>query len=249
MAERVRDFKAVVKAAGTADGLKAGQFRALVSTYSKDTYGDRVIPGAFADDIERWNDGDVLPIVWSHQWNDPFSHIGTGIEAKETDDGLDVFAELHDLDENPTAKQVHRLLTGRRVTQFSFAFDVLDGGWSKEDGEEVYELRRLKTFEVGPCLVGVNQETQLLDAKAHLLRDAVEKGRELPAGIVRELEETTKALREVIDLSRSKMHYDSDEGSEDSSDDSATAPAPEAGKADRPSSRPRLALVDALFMD
>lgn len=243
MAERVRDFKAVIKAVGEADGLKPGQFEALVSTYDVDSYGDVVIPGAFEEDIARWSAGDVLPVVWSHQWTDPFSHIGIGVNAAETTAGLKVLGQLLDLDTNKTADQVHRLLLGRRINQFSFAFDVMDSGWGTRNGEEVYELRKLKTHEVGPCLVGVNQQTQLIGAKATELRDGLQHGRELSAAALKDIENTLNTIREVIDLARVK--YDPPEGSEDSTEPPAGAHPEAEAKAEDPSYRPRLAMLEA----
>jgi HK97 family phage prohead protease len=211
----IRDFPAQIKAAGTADGLADGQFEAIVSVFGNvDTYGDRVLKGAFAEDVERWKSGEPLPVVWSHKWDDPFSHIGYGLDAKETDRGLWVKGQIEDLQENPTAAQVHRLLKSRRVTQFSFAYDVLDGGFVVEDVKgaegdapmkrEVYELRKLKTHEVGPCLLGVNQETELIGAKAAGLASAVAAGRQLDAGSLKRLQQSVAALREVIVLSGGK---------------------------------------------
>ena len=67
--------------------------------------------------------------------------------------------------ENPTAVQVHKLLKTGRIRQFSFGFDVDEGGWAEREGREVYELRKLTLHEVGPCLLGVNRQTELLDVK------------------------------------------------------------------------------------
>lgn len=161
-----KTFTGAVKAAGDADGLPEGTFKALVSVFGNvDSVGDVVMPGAFADSIEAWEaKGDPIPVIWSHDWADPYSHIGHVTKALETDDGLVVEAEL-DL-ANPKAEQVYRLLKGRRVTQFSFAYDVVDGAEAERDGEAVYELRKLDVHEVGPCLLGCNQETRLLSAKA-----------------------------------------------------------------------------------
>lgn len=145
------------------DGLLEGEFRALVSVFGNvDSDGDRVMPGAFAKTLADWQaSGDPIPVVWSHQWFDPFAHIGHVLKASETSSGLEVHAAL-DL-ENPTAAQVHRLLTSRRVTQFSFAYDVVDGVRA-DDG--AYDLRELALHEVGPALRGANAETDLLAAKA-----------------------------------------------------------------------------------
>jgi HK97 family phage prohead protease len=167
---RYKTTTAHVKAEG--DGLAEGQFEAYVATYDRDSYGDRIIPGAFEETLKDWqNAPGPLPVLWSHRADDPDYHIGHVVEAEERKGrGLWVRGQL-DL-EMPKAKAVHRLLVDRRVTQFSFAYDVVDGSEAKADGEWEYELRKLKLYEVGPCLVGVNQETELINAKA--LRQVVE---------------------------------------------------------------------------
>lgn len=144
----------------------AGEFEAVVAAFGNvDSYGDVIIKGAFAGTLEDWSaKGDPIPVVWSHDSNDPFSHIGHVIEASETDAGLKVRAQL-DM-ENPKAVQVFKLLKARRVTQFSFAYSVEDSGPVKVDGKDATELRALKVYEVGPTLVGANQETELLSAKS-----------------------------------------------------------------------------------
>src|SRR5690606_24990905 len=120
--------------------------------------------GAFADDLEAWkSSGNPIPVIWSHDWSDPESHIGEVLDAAEVDEGLWIKGRI-DLDA-PRAAQVFRLLKGRRVTQFSFAYDTLEGAWAERDGVDVYELRKLHVFEVGPTLVGANRSTRLLDAK------------------------------------------------------------------------------------
>lgn len=152
--------------AGEQDGLGEGQFEAVVSVFGNvDSYGDVVMPGAFADDLLAWEkSGNPIPVLWSHLSHDPDYHIGHVVEAKETAEGLWVRGQL-DLDA-PKANQVYRLLKGRRVTQFSFAYDVLDAAYAERDGEKVYELRKLKVYEVGPTLIGANQETRLIGVKA-----------------------------------------------------------------------------------
>jgi len=148
------------------DAEGSGEFEALVSVFgNKDSYGDVVMPGAFAGTLAEWKDrGDPIPVIWSHMYQDPLMHIGQVVDAAEKDGGLWVRAKL-DLD-NPNGAQVHKLLKDRRVTQFSFSYDVVDGAMVKTDGEFAYELRKLKLYEVGPTLIGANQATELLDVKA-----------------------------------------------------------------------------------
>ncbi|WP_217545788.1 HK97 family phage prohead protease [Streptomyces sp. GbtcB6] len=202
------EVTAKVKAAGTADGLAEGQFRALVSVFdNEDTYGDVVRPGAFSQTLADWAaKGDSIPVIWSHQWSDPFAHIGRVIEAKETTDGLEVLGQIDDLtgdDENPTAKQVYRLLKGRRVTQFSFAYDVPNGGgaWVKDDNHRwggYYELRQVDLHEVGPCLLGVNRETELLAAKAAHIAAGAKAGRVLSQTNFDTLTSAYESIGEVL---------------------------------------------------
>ncbi|MFI0469288.1 HK97 family phage prohead protease [Saccharopolyspora sp. 5N102] len=195
---QTKDFGARVKAAGDADGLAEGEFTALVSVFSNvDSVGDVVVPGAFADSLAEWAaKGDPLPVIWAHDWSDPYSHIGHVTKAEETADGLVVTGQL-DLD-NPKAQQVYRLLKGRRVTQFSFAYDILDGAPAEQDGVEVYELRKLRVHEVGPCLIGANQETQLLAAKARRLADGAKAGRVLSAKNYEALRAAYEQIGEVL---------------------------------------------------
>ncbi|MDH5151812.1 HK97 family phage prohead protease [Kocuria palustris] len=162
---RVVQCKAAVSTDQDAPDLTDGQFRAVVAVFDNvDSHGDVVVRGAFAETLNEWADrGDEIPVIWSHDWADPFSHIGTVKSATETDRGLEIVGEIpqEDRDSNPRAAQVYRLLKSRRITQFSFAFDVLDGAEVERDGRRVTLLRRLKLHEVGPCLLGVNQSTEL----------------------------------------------------------------------------------------
>lgn len=153
--------------ADTADGAPEGSFEAVVSVFDNvDTYGDVVRPGAFTDTLAEWKAGGLpIPVLWSHMSADPDYHIGFLTEAAETAEGLHVKGQI-DLEGPGKGPQVHRLLREGRVSQMSFAYDVLDGGPVEVDGQSVFELRRLKLYEVGPCLVGVNQQTRLVGAKA-----------------------------------------------------------------------------------
>lgn len=174
---RIKTVPVKIKSVGDKDGDTEGVFEAIVATYDRDSYGDVIVPGAFKDTLAEWkSSGDPIPVYWSHRMDDPDYNIGQVLEAKETDEGLWVKAQL-DLD-SPKAQTTHRLMKGRRVTQFSFAYEVVKGAFvhgtdddddaDEKDGEPqlpYYELRELKLFEVGPTPIGANQETELLDVK------------------------------------------------------------------------------------
>lgn len=162
----VKTFAAEIKAV---EG-EAGTFEAIVSVFgNKDLGGDIVMPGAFADTLTEWAaKGDPIPVIWSHEWDDPEAHIGYCMEARETETGLYVKAHL-DVD-RPFAEQVHHLLKSRRVTQFSFGYFADEVKWVEDPdtGRMSRELHKLSVFEVGPTLLGMNPATQLLNAASAL---------------------------------------------------------------------------------
>lgn len=151
------------------DDAEAGEFSAIVAVFGNVDYqGDIIDPGAFADTITEWEaKGIPIPVIWSHDWEDPFSHIGGVIKAEETSEGLRIDGVL-DLS-NPTAAQVYKLMKSGRVVQFSFVARAAEGGWTLEttkDGDIVSHLTKLDLIEVGPTLRGANPETQLISIKS-----------------------------------------------------------------------------------
>lgn len=164
---RIKSCPVRIKAAGENEGTEEGVFEAIVAAYNLDSVGDKITPGAFAETLAAWKStGDPIPVLWSHMSHDPEYHIGEVLEAEERPEGLWVKARI-DTDPGTKAAQVYKLLKGRRVTQFSFAYDVEEGAWvDQKDGDGYYELRKLKLYEVGPTLIGANQATELLDVKS-----------------------------------------------------------------------------------
>ncbi|GAA1406247.1 hypothetical protein GCM10009639_53880 [Kitasatospora putterlickiae] len=211
---RTKSGRVRIKAAGTADGLQSGQFRALVSVFgNEDSMGDVIEPGAFAQVLAEWKaSGDPIPVVWAHQWTNIRAYIGRVLEATETAEGLEVLAQIEHMDTNPDAAHVHALLTDRLITQFSFAYEVAEGGWVETDDlaahpwGEYYSIKRFGAlFEVGPCLIGANRETDLLDAAksgivsaARDLLRGVKEGRVLAQQHFDRLQGAHAAIGEVL---------------------------------------------------
>jgi HK97 family phage prohead protease len=141
---------------------KNGEVTALVSVFDNvDLVGERVMKGAFKKSLEQYAEsGKSIPMVWSHQWDNPDYFIGAVREAAETDEGLLVKAELFD---SPTANHIRTLMKEGVVTEFSFAYDILDEGRGK-DG--VRELKELSILEVGPTLRGANPATRLIGVRS-----------------------------------------------------------------------------------
>lgn len=160
-------FKAVGQVDGEGNALKEGEFIALAAVFGNvDSYGERVVKGAFTETLAAWEaKGDPIPVIWYHDWTDAYAHVGYVVWARETDEGL-LYKGVLDVADNPLAAQIYRLMKGRRITQQSFGFDIQDAGYVVEDGRDIFEITKLALFEVGPCLVGVNQSTELVDIKS-----------------------------------------------------------------------------------
>jgi uncharacterized protein len=163
--------------AGADAGLADGEFEAIVSVFgNRDSYGDIMVPGAFNATLASWKDrGDPIPVIWSHDWMNPESHVGVVLDAAEvpaakfgedSPAGLWIKGLLDPASVNERAGHVRRLLAGRRVTQSSFAFDETDSGPGTYNGQDGWLIRGVDLFEVGPTLLGANQSTELLGAKS-----------------------------------------------------------------------------------
>ncbi|QGH74493.1 head maturation protease [Arthrobacter phage Kuleana] len=196
---KVKNARVQLKA-GPADGLEEGQFEAYASVFGNiDSYGDVVQPGAFADSLKEWEESEnLLPVLFGHNMSDPEYNIGHVISAVEDEKGLRVRAQL-DL-ETPKGLATYRLLKGRRISQMSFAYDVLDGSWGEKDGREVYNLHKLKVYEVSVVPIGANQETEVLGVKAAAaaLAGAVKEGRVISAKNLDSLRSAYEAIGSVL---------------------------------------------------
>ncbi|AVR56674.1 capsid maturation protease [Microbacterium phage Didgeridoo] len=221
------DLKSVtlsgIKTAGDAGSeLAEGEFTAYVSTWTRtpDSYGDVVAKGAFSESIKEWESKDsVMPILFGHDLVDPFSNLGHAKSLIEDDHGLLVHAAL-DL-ENPKAKQVYRMLKGRRINQMSFAYDTLESGdveVPKADGDGkvvARELRKLRIHEASVVPFGANSDTEVLAVKA--MQEALEfkAGRTISAKNLESLETAYAALGAVIAAAKESTDNDDEASSEE----------------------------------
>lgn len=218
-----KTMPARVKAAETDDGGE-GIVEALVATYDVDSIGDRIMPGAFAKSLDEWAASDQrIPFIWSHMHDDIDAYLGEVLEAKETDDGLWVQAQL-DLEDAKTAK-AYRLLKGGRVRNYSFAYEVIDS--NEKDG--ITELTELKLFEVGPTLIGMNQQTRTLVVKRDdARRIALKVGRVLSQTNEESLREAHEAIGRVLaQLDSQPEPDDEDDGADDESSKEGRSAQPE----------------------
>jgi len=147
-----------------------GTFEAIVAVFGNvDRGGDRIVPGAFEATLADWEaKGRPIPVIFSHDWHNLDAHVGEVLEAKELPEGLYVKGQL-DLSEEFAARVWKKMRKGT-LAEFSFAYDVVAQRQADEGKDAspryVNELQELELYEVGPCLVGMNPETELLGIKA-----------------------------------------------------------------------------------
>lgn len=234
--------------AGPDDGLAEGEFIVYPSTFIKqpDAYGDIVAPGAFLKSIATWkNSGNTLPGLFGHRMDDPDYYVAAATDMGEDEHGWWVKG-VFDLD-SPKAKQVYRLVKGRRLTQLSFAYDTIDeAGVELEGGVKANELRELKVYEFSFVPLGANQDTSVVAVKA--IADAalhdIKAGRVLSAKNEESLRTAYDAIGKVLETLGS-----TDEDQEKASDQAGPSQkGSEPGEANR-AAPVSLAQLDALDLE
>lgn len=189
------------------DGLQEGEFIGYASIFgNKDSSGDVVIAGAFANTLAEWaRKGVPIPLLWGHNTSDPDFNLGEIIDAVEDDRGLKVHGRL-DMD-CPKAAQTYRLLKAGRVNQMSFAYRVIDGAYVEPEGEgkswrdAYFELRELELYEVSIVPIGANQETEILAVKSAVGALAAKlsvKNESVLRGALAQAEEIVTVLKSVL---------------------------------------------------
>lgn len=184
---------------------KNGEWSALVAVFGNvDRVGDRVKKGAYSDTLTEWRSkGDPIPMIWNHEWSNPFAHIGYSApeDVVENDAGLLVKRAKTDMDK-PFAAQVFDLMVTRRVKEFSFGYNAREEAMVKgEDGRWINELLNLELFEIGPTLKGVNPDTRLIAAKSMLAAEfaAAQVTGELSEGSRKRLEDAYTVLGALLE--------------------------------------------------
>lgn len=169
----------------------SGAYESAVSVFGNiDHDGDRVHKGAFLRAIK---DQSPPPVVYSHNWLIP--PIGETLDWDEkTIDGKECLWTKGNLfvgadDKHQYADMAYAAMKSRdgrppALNQFSYSFDVPEGGAEKDteeiDGKNriVQNLKELyPIYEVGPCLRGANPATSTLQPpKARDIADAIKSG-------------------------------------------------------------------------
>lgn len=181
---------ASLKAASEGEGV----VEAIVSVFGNvDNVGDRVMPGAFATTLRDWSDanakGRYLPFTDTHDWTRA-GRIGKVIDAKETDEGLWVKAQLFMNQES--ARDVFTHIKEGIVGEFSFAYDVIR---EKKAADQANELLEVNLLDAAAVMHGANAETHLVGVKAELLAKTeadLQKAVDIAQGVLAQVQQAAE---------------------------------------------------------
>lgn len=130
-----------------------------------DSYGERTMPGAFAQDVQEFISKGYLAV--DHEWEVKDGAIGYIVEAKEDTTGLWFRAEFHtdQKSQDIRRKVAERLAAGKEVG-LSIGYWTMEAESVTTDMETVRELRRVLVKEVSVVFAQANQPSVVTSAKS-----------------------------------------------------------------------------------
>lgn len=156
-----KDFGLSVK-----DVSDEGTFEGYGSTFngSPDSYGDIVLPGAFADSLVKHKREGTMPLLlWGHQSNE--LPIGSWVDMAEDGKGLWGKAQI-DL-EDPVGQRVHKALKRKSVRGLSIGYETIT---RKSDLKRpgVTLLEKLDLWEVSVVNFPANRRSLVEAVKSNI---------------------------------------------------------------------------------
>jgi len=147
-----------------------GEVIAMVSPFGgkPDTQGDVIDERAYDQTIGYWNRAEArLPVLVSHDWIDESANLGhvTKLEAVK---GYGLVAHIQLDLSNPRAAYVHKLLSERRMAEWSIGYWIPDGGEKTQDDGSTL-LTRIHLDEISVVLRGAAADPDTREPRTQLL--------------------------------------------------------------------------------
>ncbi len=146
-----------------------GKFSGYGSVFDvKDSYGDVVIKGAFANSLDTWASKGKLPkMLWQHDTTQP---IGTWTKMVEDAKGLyvegTILVEAGDLE-----KRAYAHLKAGSIDSLSIGYSLPAGAVEYSKEQDAYLLKKIDLWEISPVTFPANPEASI-DA----VKSAIESG-------------------------------------------------------------------------
>lgn len=163
-----------------------GMFDGYLSVFGNvDSYGDVVMPGAFAKTLAKWKALDRLPpILWQHRSGEP---IGPFLEMREDSVGLYVRGQLL-IDDVPRAREARALLKAKAINGMSIGYVSVVESYDKTTG--VISLMEIDLWEGSIVTFPANQLAGVSGVKSEIDR-------------IESLADAERWLRDAAGLSKS----------------------------------------------
>lgn len=174
--------------------------KGYVATWDKDTCGDIIVPGAFAETIQERGPHDT-PIGVRSLIKSALNHeavIGLPILMREDEEGL--YVEIK-VDPTPDGDLVLARVQSGSLDRMSFMYDVLDYQ-QRSDGRT---LKKLLVYEAGPVDYACNERTTV----------SMKAGRVLSATNLAALEQAMETLKSIRDSAVDDDELDDDDDVDD----------------------------------
>lgn len=140
----------------------AGTFEGYGSVFGNvDSYGDRVMPGAFAASLNAHKTKGTAPaMLWQHNPDWP---VGVWTDLREDAHGLYVKGALNL--ETEKGREAHALLKQRAISGLSIGFKAPEGARQRQD-DGTFNLSAVDLWEVSLVTFPANAAATVLNAKS-----------------------------------------------------------------------------------
>lgn len=194
---QTKDFALSVK-----EVSEDGTFEGYASTFNgpPDSYGDVVMPGAFAESLVKHRREGTMPLMlWNHKSTE--LPIGNWVEFAEDGKGLWAKGQA-DLDD-PVGVRVHRALKKKALRGLSIGYQTLSSEPDKKRPGVTF-LKSVDLWEVSPVNFPADRRANVTDVKSERAEDFARRLRDGDPPTIKEFEDVLgdlgipKALRATI---------------------------------------------------
>ena len=139
-----------------------GEFEGYISTYyDVDSYGTYFLPGSWDRSIERFNAGEVIPVLWSHDRTKP---IGKCTELRSDDKGLWAHGKL--TMEDPQAKTAYAHMKDESVLGLSVGFEMDYDALEYNQELDAYGIADADLMEYSVVVFPANPNAKITQVKS-----------------------------------------------------------------------------------
>ena len=139
-----------------------GEFEGYISTYyDVDSYGTYFMPGAWDRSIERFNSGEVIPVLWSHDRKMP---LGKCTELRSDEKGLWAHGKL--TMEDPQAQTAYAHMKDGSVLGLSVGFEMDYDSVEYNQDLDAYGIADADLMEYSVVVFPANPNAKITQVKS-----------------------------------------------------------------------------------